>query len=69
MKTIYLLDDDGLRVTSCDTVRFIYGIPPVSVRAKVIQRGKSLIALTPQHNPKEVNLRALRRYVGAWFRL
>lgn len=64
----FLLDDDGLRTSAGDTVSFSYGIPPVGVRARVIQRAKSLIALTPNHMPAEINLRSLRRHVGAWFR-
>jgi len=63
-----MTDDDGNKVTAGDFVKFIYGIPPVSVRAKIIKRGKSLIALTPNHNPQECNLRSLRKYVGAWFK-
>lgn len=61
-------DDDGNRVGAGDTVRFRYGIPPVRVVALVVQRGKSLIALTPDHKPPECNLRSLRRYVGEWFK-
>ena len=68
MKWLVMLDDDGNRVTKGDTVRFNYGIPPVCVTAKVVQRGKSLIALTPGHNPPECNLQSLRRYVGNWYK-
>lgn len=63
-----LLDDDGVQTRAGDTISFSYGIPPVGVRARVIQRAKSLIALTPNHTPAEINLRSLRRHVGAWFR-
>lgn len=62
-----MLDDDGNRVSAGDSVRFSYGIPPVCVLAKVVQRGKQLIALTPGHNPTECNLRSLRKHVGGWF--
>ena len=65
----FLLDDDKKRVAAGDKVCFNYGIPPVYVKAKVIQRGKSLIALTPGHTPTECNLRTLRRYVGNWYRM
>lgn len=65
---MHLLDDDGLRVTSGDRVRFSYGIPPFLVIAEVVMREGKLIALTPEHTPKECNLRSLRKYVGAWFR-
>lgn len=64
-----MFDDDGKRVKAGDTVRFIYGIPPVCVKAKLVQRGNKLIALTPGHNPTEINLRSLRKYVGQWFKL
>ena len=66
VKRMVMLDDDGNRVSAGDTVRFNYGIPPVCVTAKVVQRGKSLIVLTPGHNPPECNMRSLRRYVGNW---
>lgn len=66
--SVFLLDDDKRRTCAGDTVFFSYGIPMVAVRAKIIQRGKSLIALTPGHHPAEINLRSLRRHVGAWFR-
>ena len=65
MKTIK--DNDGQKVSAGDTIEFTYGIPPVPVKAKIIQRRKSLIALTPGHYPREQNLRSLRRYVGAWW--
>lgn len=66
---VVMLDDDGNRVSAGDTIKFNYGIPPVCVKAKLIQRGKSLIALTPTHEPAECNLRKLRSYVGAWFKI
>lgn len=64
----FMLDDDGNRVSVGDTIRFSYGIPPVCVTAKLVQRGKQLIALTPGHNPTECNLRNLRKYIGGWFK-
>ena len=67
MKRITLYDDDKKPVAAGDSVRFNYGIPPVAVTAKIVQRGKSLIALTPGHNPSESNLRSLRKYIGQWF--
>lgn len=63
-----LLDDDGVPTRAGDTISFNYGIPPVVVKARVIQRGISLIALTPGHTPTECNLRSLRKYVGGWFK-
>jgi hypothetical protein len=67
--SVFLLDNDGAEVRHGDTIGFSYGIPPVGVRAQVVQRGKSLFALTPGHTPAECNLRSLRRYIGEWFRL
>ncbi len=67
-KPIIMLDDDGKPVSAGDTIRFIYGIPIVSVKAKLVQRGNKLIALTPGHNPNECNLRSLRKWVGGWFK-
>ena len=41
-----LVDDDGTAITAGCTLHFGYGIPPVSVNAKVIERdGDKLIAL------------------------
>ena len=59
-------DSDGTRVGPGDTVRFSYGIPPVTVRAKVVQAGDRLIALTPGHNPESCPLDMLRRHAGWW---
>jgi len=59
MKTTMLRDDAGRPTRAGDTVGFNYGIPPVTVAAKIIQRGDKLIALTPGHNPAECNLRML----------
>jgi hypothetical protein len=63
-----VMDDDRVPVRAGDTVRFNYGIPPVVVDAKIVQRRGSLIALTPGHNPAECNLRVLRRYAGGWYK-
>ncbi len=67
-RELVLLDDDRQPTRAGDTVSFNYGIPPVAVRAKIVQRGRSLIALTPGHTPAECNLRTLRRHVGGWFK-
>lgn len=66
--TQILFDDDRQPTRAGDTIVFNYGIPPLTVRPKVVQRGGSLIALTPGHDPAEVNLRSLRKYVGGWFK-
>ena len=65
---LVLLDDDKQPTREGDTVFFTYGIPPVGVRAKIVRRGNSLIALTLGHKPRECNLRALRKYVGSWYK-
>ena len=65
---VVLLDDDGEKVRAGDEVCFSYGIPPIYVISKIVQRGKSLIALTPGHIPPECNLRTLRRNVGCWYK-
>lgn len=63
---LVLLDDDGEKVRAGDSIRFSYGMPPVVVDAKIVQRRGQLIALTPGHDPAECNLRSLRKYVGGW---
>jgi len=68
LRRLVMLDDDKQKVSAGDTVRFNYGIPPVCVKAKLVQRGNKIIALTPGHNPAESNLRSLRKYVGGWFK-
>jgi hypothetical protein len=65
---LVLRDDARTPTRAGDTVCFSYGIPPLAVRAKIVQRGRCLIALTPGHTPAECNLRTLRRYVGGWFK-
>jgi PAS domain-containing protein len=61
---LVLRDDDGQRVQAGDSVRFVYGIPPVAV----VQRDGRLVALCPGHTPEECNLRTLRRHVGSWYK-
>jgi len=68
VKALVLLDDDRVPVKAGDTVRFNYGIPPVVVDAKIVQRRGQLIALTPGHDPAECNLCKLRSYVGNWYK-
>jgi hypothetical protein len=64
-----LKDDEGIPTGAGDTICFSYGIPPVPVKAKVIERGGKLIALCTGHNPPEINLRSLRKCVCHWWRL
>ena len=66
---LMLRDDSGCPTRAGDTVVFSYGIPPRTVRAKIVKRGNSLIALTPTEAVAECNLRSLRRYVGRWDRV
>jgi hypothetical protein len=63
-----LLDDDRKRTTAGDTVCFSYGIPPVRVLAKIIERDGVLIGICPGHYPDEFKLRSLRKYVGSWYK-
>jgi len=67
-KALFCIDDDGQRTRAGDAVCFCYGIPPVGVRAQIIQRDGKLVALTPGHKPAECDLRSLRKYVGGWYR-
>ena len=65
---LVMRDDDGKRVQAGDAVRFCYGIPPVAVVAKIVERDGRLVALTPGHKPAECELRRLRRAVGSWYK-
>lgn len=62
-------DSDGRWVQAGDKIRFSYGIPARLCVAEVIQRGNTLIALTPDDNPKECSVRYLRQYVGEFYRI
>lgn len=62
-----ILDSDGVEVTPGCEIRFSFGLPPVGVLACVIERDGNLIALTPEHNPKECKVRELRRHVGEFW--
>lgn len=64
-----LRDDDGELVGHGDSIEFRYGIPPVKVIAAVVRCGKSLVAITSEHNPTSCNLRSLRKYVGEWYKV
>lgn len=57
-------DMDGREVKAGDVVGFSYGIPPVRVRAPVIERDGRLIALTEGHNPSECPVSQLKKYIG-----
>ena len=59
-----ILDSDGDEVRAGMFISFSYGIPPVGVRARVVERDGRLIALTPGHNPSECSVRTLKQHVG-----
>ena len=61
-------DDDGLWVKAGDVITFSFGIPVIGVEAKVIEREGKLIALTPDHTPKEIGLKELKRTVSNFYR-
>lgn len=60
-------DVDGIEVSAGDIVHFAYGIPPVGVDAAVIDRGGTLIALTPGHKPSECAVKDLKKHVGEFW--
>lgn len=51
-----LVDEDGKPITAGCTIRFSYGIPPVAVVAKVVERDGVLVALTPGHTPSSARV-------------
>lgn len=57
-------DSYGKQVTAGCEISFSYGIPPVLVRAPIIDRGGQLIAMTPGHNPPECPASRLKACVG-----
>lgn len=62
-------DSDGNIVNVGDHVKFSFGIPPVSVRGKVIMDdNRNLVVLTPGHNPDRCLLRSLHHYVGVFYK-
>lgn len=64
MSTRKYRDMDGREVKAGDVIVFSYGIPPVVVRAPVIERDGRLIALTEGHNPSECPVSKLKKEVG-----
>lgn len=62
-----ILDSDGVEVRAGHVLSFSYGIPPVGVRARVVDRDGKLIALTPGHKPSECPVSALKRHVGDFY--
>jgi hypothetical protein len=61
-------DDDDEPVREGDTIQFAYGIPPVSVIAKVVSVGGKLWVLTPGHNPEKCLLCKIREYTGGFYK-
>lgn len=62
-------DDDGEVVKPGDWIRFTYGIPPVGVLAKISSRdGVLWMTVLGRHRPREMRLKDLRRFVGAWWK-
>ena len=62
-----ILDSDGIEVTPGCTIFFSYGIPPVGVRAPVIERDGELIAITKGHHPEEGKVSELEDLVGCFY--
>ena len=60
-------DSDGREVKAGDTITFSYGVPPVGVIAPVVEKDGLLIALTPDHKPREMMVHRLRRHVGEFY--
>ena len=61
-------DDEGEWVYAGDTISFSYGIPPVRVKAQIMNRSGTLWVLPDNRRYAECPLRALRGYVGAWWK-
>lgn len=61
-----ITDDDGNAVVAGCTIHFGYGIPPIGVNAKVVERDGKLIALTPGHNPAECTVTYIKKYFNFW---
>lgn len=61
-----ITDDDGNVVTAGCVICFGYGIPPIGVEAKVVERKGKLIALTPGHNPTECEVSFIKKWFNFW---
>lgn len=61
-----ITDDDGKVIRAGNTIHFGYGIPPVAVRAKVIERNGKMIALTPGHKPAECEVFYIKKWFNVW---
>lgn len=61
-------DSNGDELRDGDLITFSYGIPPVGVVARLVDRDGHLFALTPGHNPAECRLDRLKRYVHDFYK-
>jgi len=61
-------DDDCNWTYEGDTITFSFGIPPLKVTAKIMNRSGSLWVFPDNRRYAECPLRALRGYVGAWWK-
>ena len=59
-------DRYGKKVKAGDTVHSSYGIPPVVIEGKVVDREGVLWVLCPGHTPDECKLTAFKRYLGGF---
>jgi hypothetical protein len=59
-------DDDGKEIVAGDQISFAYGIPPVGVEAMIVERKGRLVALTPDHNPKQATLGQIRKWYSIY---
>lgn len=58
-------DDWGNVIKAGDVISFSYGIPPVGVKAPVVEKDGILWALTPGHAPEQAKL----SYIRKWFNI
>lgn len=61
-------DSDGNEIRAGDLISFSFGIPPIGVVARVVDRGGHLFALTPRYKPAECRLDHLRSHVGDFYK-
>lgn len=59
-----ITDSDGTPVTHGCEISFSFGIPPITVKALVVQRDGVLTALTPGLRPDSCPVAKLRAHVG-----
>ncbi len=69
MQSRLTTDADGNEVRDGDLIFFAYGIPPVGVEARVVNRSGKLVALTPGHKPSECDLSKIKKHVGEFYKV